>query len=53
MQKFIAQQNIKLFRRILQGPLTDKERQTVLRLLQNEEERLARITASSSAEDDK
>lgn len=35
------------------GTLTEKERQTVLRLLENEEEKLARMTASSSAEDDK
>ncbi|MGT2467643.1 hypothetical protein ACVOMV_26435 (plasmid) [Mesorhizobium atlanticum] len=49
MQDFIARENIRRFRRILQEDLTDKERQTVLRLLQAEEEKLARTAASSTA----
>jgi len=43
MQNFIARENIRRFRRILQEELSDKERQTVHRLLQAEEEKLTQM----------
>lgn len=48
MQKFIARENIKRFRRLLQTVSTENDREVLLKLLKSEEEKLAKLQARGS-----